>query len=213
MVALVGPSGSGKSTIVDLLNRYFDPQAGCIKIDGAQIKSFTQDSLHRNIGMVLQDTALFNDTIAANIAFARPDASQDEIEAAAKAANADSFIAKLPDGYATEVGERGACLSGGERQRVAIARAILKDAPILVFDEASSNLDSESEALVQESIHWLSKRKTLFVIAHRLSTIKRADLILVVENGRIVEQGSHLELIEKGGLYCRLVAMQNISSH
>lgn len=175
-VALVGPSGGGKTTIVDLLNRFYDPQQGRVTIDGINIKTVTQQSLHRQIGMVLQDTPLFTDSIGNNIAFGKPGATQEEIVAAAKAAYAHDFIMKLPKGYDTPV--RGQLLSGGERQRVAIARAILKDAPILVFDEASANLDSESEALVHESIQAMRGKRTMLVIAHRLSTVKKADLIL-----------------------------------
>jgi ATP-binding cassette subfamily B protein len=211
-VALVGPSGSGKTTIVDLLNRFFDPQSGSVSIDGVDVRDVTQLSLHRNIGMVLQDTPLFNDTIRNNIAFGKHDATEEEIVAAAKAAYAHDFIMRLPMGYETKVrGSQG--LSGGERQRIAIARALLKSAPILVFDEASANLDSESEALVHQSMQALRGERTMLVIAHRLSTVKKADMILVVENGRIVESGTHVELIEAGGLYCKLVALQSLSTN
>ncbi|HEY9776345.1 MAG TPA: ABC transporter ATP-binding protein [Planktothrix sp.] len=213
MVALVGPSGSGKTTIVDLLNRFYDPQIGRVLLDGVDVRELKQKSLRSHIGMVLQDTALFNDTIKNNIACARPDASDDEIARAARAAGADRFIEKKPEGYATQVGERGVLLSGGERQRIAIARAILKDPQIFIFDEASSNLDAESEELVQQAITELAKTKTVFVIAHRLSTIRKADLILVLRGGEIVEQGRHDELVEKGGLYHKLVAVQAISLH
>ena len=211
-VALVGPSGSGKTTIIDLLNRFYDPARGRILVDGVDIRDVTQNSLRKNIGMVLQDTALFNDTVRNNIAIADLQASDEQIQAAAKAASADRFIAKLSNGYDTEVGERGACLSGGERQRIAIARAILKNPPILVFDEASSNLDSESEAIVQEAIEQLSGNKTLMIIAHRLSTIKRADVILVIENGKVVESGKHDDLVKAGGTYSRLVSLQSMTA-
>jgi ABC-type multidrug transport system fused ATPase/permease subunit len=207
-VALVGPSGGGKTTLVDLINRFYDPQSGRVRIDGVDVRDVTQDSLHKQIGMVLQDTPLFTDTVRNNIAFGRPGATDAEIEEAAKKANAHDFIVRLPKGYDTPV--RGQLLSGGERQRIAIARAVLKDAPILVFDEASANLDSESEALVHQSIQAMRGQRTMFVIAHRLSTIKRADLILVIQNGEIVEQGKHVELVEAGGLYCKLVALQSL---
>jgi len=209
-VALVGPSGSGKTTIIDLLNRYYDPAGGAILIDGTDIRQVTQKSLRHNIGMVLQDTALFNDTVRNNIAIANEEASDEEIFAAARAASADKFITKLSDGYDTQVGERGASVSGGERQRLAIARAILKNPPILIFDEASSNLDSQSEAVVQEAIEQLAGNKTLIIIAHRLSTIKKADLILVIENGQVVESGGHEDLVRAGGTYSRLVSLQDI---
>jgi ATP-binding cassette, subfamily B, bacterial len=209
MVALVGPSGGGKTTVVDLLNRFYDPQSGRITIDGTDIRDVTQNSLHANIAMVLQDTPLFNDTVRNNIGFGKPNATDEEIQAAARDANAHGFISRLPMGYDTPV--RGQLVSGGERQRIAIARAILKDAPILVFDEASASLDSESEALVQASIEAMRGQRTMFVIAHRLSTIKKADLILVLQNGEIVEQGKHVELVEAGGLYCKLVALQSLA--
>jgi ABC-type multidrug transport system fused ATPase/permease subunit len=209
-VALVGPSGGGKTTLVDLLNRFYDPQSGRISIDGVDIRTATQDSLHKQIAMVLQDTPLFTDTVRNNIAFGKPGATEEEIIAAAKKASAHDFISRLPLGYETPV--RGQLLSGGERQRIAIARAILKDAPILVFDEASASLDSQSEALVHQSIEAMRGQRTMFVIAHRLSTIKKADVILVLQNGQIVEQGKHVELIERGGLYCKLVALQSLGA-
>jgi ATP-binding cassette subfamily B protein len=210
-VALVGPSGSGKTTVIDMLNRFYDPWSGSVEIDGVDIRKVTQKSLRSHIGMVLQDTALFNDTIRANIAIAKPKATEAEIEAAATAANVTSFVSRMPQGFDTPVGERGATLSGGERQRVAIARAILKDPPILVSDEATSNLDSESEKSVQEAMERMRGKKTMFIIAHRLSTIRQADVILVLENGRVVEQGKHADLIAKGGLYAKLVALQTLT--
>lgn len=211
LVALVGPSGSGKTTIVDLISRFYDPQSGRITIDGYDLRDVSQHSLRESIGMVLQDTILFHDTIANNIACARPDASREEVIAAARAANVMSFVDKLPDGLETVVGERGSKLSGGERQRVAIARAILKNPRIYIFDEASSNLDAESEALIQQSIEKLSLGKTVFIIAHRLATVQRADLILVVSDGQIAERGKHQELMHAGGIYRQLVEKQQIT--
>ena len=211
-VAIVGPSGSGKTTLVDLLNRFYDPQQGSVLIDGKDLKSVNQKSLRKQIGMVLQDTALFNDTVRNNLMLANPDATPEQLALATRAANVDSFVARFPEGIDTEVGARGASVSGGERQRLAIARALLKNPAILVFDEASSNLDSDSESLVQEAIAQLRGTKTLLVIAHRLSTIKTADLILVVEHGTLVEQGTHAELIKLGGVYSRLAAWQSLAS-
>jgi ATP-binding cassette subfamily B protein len=208
-VAIVGHSGAGKTTLADLLNRYYDPQEGEILVDGVNIGNVTQKSLRRQIGMVLQDTALFNVSIRDNIRCANSEACDEEVVAAAKVANAHSFITRFPNGYDTICGERGVLVSAGERQRIAIARAILKNPPIFVFDEASSNLDSESEAFVQEAIEKLSQDKTVFVIAHRLSTIKKADTILVVDEGKIAEQGTHDELYASGGLYTRLVNLQS----
>jgi ATP-binding cassette subfamily B protein len=213
MVAFVGPSGSGKTTVIDLLARYFDPQSGRVLLDGVDIREFKQKSLRNHIAMVLQDTALFNDTIKNNIACARPNATDDEIFATAKAAGVDLFVERKQNRYETVVGERGAMLSGGERQRVAIARAILKDPQIIIFDEASSNLDAESEELVHKAIANLAKTKTVFVIAHRLSTIRDADLIIVLKHGEIVEQGNHEQLLRNQGLYHKLVAVQALSVH
>jgi ABC-type multidrug transport system fused ATPase/permease subunit len=210
IVALVGPSGAGKTTIVDLICRFYDPLSGYVRIDGIDIKKMTQKSLRKHIGMVLQDTALFNDTIKNNIAYARPDATVEEIVAAAEAANAHCFIERLAEGYETKVGERAAFLSGGERQRIAIARTILKNPAIFIFDEASSQLDSESEMLIQEAVQRLILGKTAFIIAHRLSTIVNADLILVVKDGQILEQGNHEQLVRRRGLYHRLVSFQSI---
>ena len=206
-VALVGPTGSGKSTFVKLVQRLYDVEAGAILIDGQDVRSVTQQSLRRGIALVPQDPALFHRSLRENIAYAKPDASDAEIEAAAKRARAHDFIAKLPKGYDTEVGERGVKLSGGERQRVALARAFLADAAILVLDEATSSLDVETEREVQAAMAELKAGRTTIVIAHRLSTVREADRILVFDGGRIVEQGRHAELINARGLYARLNAL------
>jgi subfamily B ATP-binding cassette protein MsbA len=195
MVAIVGSSGAGKTTLVDLLPRFYDPQNGAIRIDGVDIRDVSLVSLRAQIGVVSQHTILFNDTVRANIAYGMPDAPLSKVKAAARQANADGFISRLRDGYDTEVGEQGLKLSGGERQRLAIARALLKDAPILILDEATSALDSESESVVQEALDTLMRGRTTFVIAHRLSTVRNAGMIVVVEEGRIVEKGSHEELL------------------
>jgi subfamily B ATP-binding cassette protein MsbA len=208
VVALVGPSGSGKSTLVDLLGRFYEARAGRVALDGVDIRDLRLADVRRQLGIVSQETVLFHDTVRANIAYGRPDATDEEIVGAARAAHAHDFIVRLPHGYDTLVGERGTELSGGERQRVAIARAILQDAPILVFDEATSALDAESERLVQDAIARLLQGRTVFVIAHRLSTVRRADQIVVLEDGRIVERGSHADLLTSGGLYRRLHDLQ-----
>ncbi|NKQ37680.1 MAG: ABC transporter ATP-binding protein [Chloroflexi bacterium] len=210
VVALVGPSGAGKSTLISLIPRFYDVADGRITIDGHDVRDMQLLSLRRQIGIVPQETTLFSDTVYENIRYGKLEATEAEIETAAKAANAHDFILnELPDGYATLVGERGVKLSGGQRQRVAIARAILKDPRILILDEATSSLDSESEALVQEALERLMHGRTSFVIAHRLSTVLNADTILVLDRGRIVEQGSHDELIlSQDGLYFRLYSMQ-----
>ncbi len=208
-VGLVGISGSGKTTLTKLLLRFADVNEGEIDIDGQNIRYVTQQSLRENIAYVPQETALFHRSIAENIAYGKPGASQTEIVKAAKLANADEFIRDLPDGYNTLVGERGVKLSGGQRQRVAIARAILKDAPILVLDEATSALDSESEALIQDALKKLMKGRTSIVIAHRLSTVADLDRIIVLDKGKIIEQGSHQELLETGGAYSKLWARQS----
>ena len=208
VVALVGPSGAGKSTVVDLVGRFYEVTGGRILMDGIDIRDLRLADLRGQLGIVSQETVLFHDTVRANIAYGRPDAGDEDIEAAARAANAHEFIAAMPQGYHTLVGERGTQLSGGQRQRIAIARAILRDPPILIFDEATSALDTESERLVQDAIERLLKGRTVFVIAHRLSTVQRADRILVMERGRIVERGDHATLLAAGGLYQRLYELQ-----
>ena len=207
-VAIVGPSGSGKSTIVNLVARFYDVAAGAVLVDGRDVRDVTVESLRRQIGIVLQENVLFSGTLEDNIRYGRAEATREEVQAAALAANAHEFIAKLPDGYATVVGERGAKLSGGQRQRIAIARAILRDPRILIFDEATSALDTQSERLIQQAMERLMKGRTAFVIAHRLSTIQKADVILVMEQGRLAEQGTHAELLARGGLYAKLHALQ-----
>lgn len=208
VVAIVGPSGSGKSTLVNLIPRFYDPTKGEVLIDGRDIKGVTVSSLRGQIGIVTQETILFHDTIKANIAYGGQSAPDEEIIKAAKIANAHDFISKLPQGYDTVVGERGHRISGGERQRIAIARAVLKNEPILILDEATSQLDMESEAVVQDAIEKLMKGRTVFVIAHRLSTVKFATRIMVLDKGRIVETGTHEELLRKNGLYKRLYDLQ-----
>lgn len=209
VVAIVGPSGAGKSTLVDMLPRFIQPQRGVILIDGVPINVYTRRSLRSSLGIVSQEMVIFNETVLANIAYGdQSGVSQEAIEAAARAANAHSFIEHLPQGYATLLGERGTRLSGGERQRIALARVLLRDPPILILDEATSALDTESERLVQEAIGRLLENRTVFVIAHRLSTVARADLIVVLDGGRIVEQGRHSQLVSGGGLYQRLHALQ-----
>jgi len=202
--ALVGPSGSGKSTLITLLARFYDPSGGRILIDGKDIRQFNVHSLRRQIGIVMQDNILFSGTLADNIRYGRPGATDEEMKMAAVAAHADEFISKLPHGYETWLGEKGVQLSGGQRQRIAIARVVLKDPRILILDEATSALDTESERLVQAALEKLMSQRTSIVIAHRLSTIRNADCILVLDQGRIVERGSHLELLRKNGVYSRL---------
>ena len=208
MIAIVGRSGAGKTTLVNLVPRFYDVTGGRILVDGVDIRNVTLASLRAQIGIVTQETILFDDSVARNIAYGRPAASMQEIEAAARAAHAHEFIVTLQQGYDTFIGERGQRLSGGQRQRLAIARAILKDSPILVLDEATSSLDSESELLVQEALANLMKNRTSFVIAHRLSTIRRADAIIVMDRGRVVETGRHDELLARGKLYARLYELQ-----
>ena len=207
-LALVGSSGAGKSTVVRLLFRFYDVSAGAVLIDGQDLREVTQESLRAAIGLVPQDTVLFNDTIRANIAYGRPGAAQAEIEAAAQAAQIHDFVERLPDGYDTVVGERGLKLSGGEKQRVAIARALLKDPRILIFDEATSALDSRAEKAIQAELERISQGRTTLVIAHRLSTVMDADLILVLTHGRIAERGTHAQLLEAKGEYARMWALQ-----
>ncbi len=211
-VAVVGPSGAGKSTLARLLFRFYDVQGGRITIDGQDLKRVTQASLRRQIGIVPQDTVLFNDTIEYNIAYGRPGATREEVEAAARAAHIHEFIASTPQGYDTMVGERGLKLSGGEKQRVAIARTLLKNPPILIFDEATSALDSANERAIQAELASAARNKTALVIAHRLSTVVDAHEILVLEDGRIVERGRHHDLLARGGRYARMWAMQQSAS-
>jgi ATP-binding cassette, subfamily B, bacterial MsbA len=209
MIAIVGRSGAGKTTLVNLLPRFYDVTGGAILVDGVDVRDVTLASLRSQIGIVTQETVLFDDSIANNIAYGAPQASQAEIEAAARAANAHDFIQTLPDGYSTVIGERGQRISGGQRQRIAIARALLRNAPILVLDEATSALDAESELLVQEALGHLMMNRTSFVIAHRLSTIRRADAIIVLERGKIVEVGRHDDLLARpSGAYAALYQMQ-----
>ncbi|PYP01175.1 MAG: antibiotic ABC transporter ATP-binding protein [Gemmatimonadetes bacterium] len=208
VVAVVGPSGAGKTTLVDLLPRFYEPTHGEILMDGVPIARFTRTSLRRLMGIVSQETILLNDTVLANISYGRSDFTLEQVQAAARAANAHDFVSQLPEGYHTLLGERGTRLSGGERQRIAIARALLRDPPILILDEATSALDMESERLVQEAIDRLMAHRTTFVIAHRLATVQHADLIVVLAEGRVVERGSHATLYAAGGLYRRLHDMQ-----
>jgi ATP-binding cassette subfamily B protein len=207
-IALVGPSGAGKTTLLTLLQRFYDPTAGTVRVDGVDLRTLKQRSVRAQIGAVMQDALLFNETVRDNIGYGRPDASMKEIEDAARAANAHDFILRLPKGYDTVVGERGSRLSAGERQRIAIARALLKRPAILILDEPTSALDAESEALVQEALDRVMAGRTTFSIAHRLSTVVNADRILVLRDGRIVEQGTHAQLVMRGGHYARLVATQ-----
>lgn len=209
VVAIIGKSRVGKSTIVKLLLRFYDPQRGSIFIDSHNIKDITQKSLRQNVGVVMQDTAIFNDTAYNNIAYAKPKATHNEIVKAAKIANAHEFIKKLPDGYETVVGERGVRLSGGEQQRINIARAVLKNPPVLILDEATSQLDSESEKLIQDALWKLIKGRTSIIIAHRLSTVMKADLIVVLDKGKISEMGTHDELVKKKGIYNKLFEIQS----
>lgn len=209
-MAIVGPSGVGKTTLVDLIPRFYDPKKGRILIDGVDTKCVTLQSLRQQIAIVTQETILFNDTIKGNIIYGRPDASVGEIEEAAIQAHAHDFIRHFPQGYDAVIGDRGMKLSGGERQRIAIARALLKNPPILILDEATSQLDSESERLVQEALDRLIRGRTVFLIAHRLSTVRHAHSIVVLDKGMVIQQGSHAELITSDGLYKRLYQMQDL---
>jgi subfamily B ATP-binding cassette protein MsbA len=208
VAAIVGPSGSGKSTLINLLARFYDPASGSVLVDGFDIRTAAADSFRRQIGIVLQENILFSGTLEDNLKYGKPEATREEIIEAAKTANAHNFIVSLPDGYSTVVGERGAQMSGGQRQRIAIARAIIKNPRILIFDEATSALDLASERLIQEAMERVMNGRTTFIIAHRLSTIQKADRILVMDQGRLIEQGTHAELQAIGGLYARLYALQ-----
>ena len=208
VTAVVGSSGAGKTTLVNLLPRFYPITSGVLRVDGVDIRDVTLRSLREQMAIVTQETILFNDTVWNNICYGRPGLPQERVEAAAKAALAHEFILELPQGYHTMLGDRGQRLSGGQRQRIAIARAILKDSPILILDEATSELDSESEMLVQRALSNLMLGRTSFVIAHRLSTIRRADKIIVLDDGTIAEAGTHQELLARGGTYARLYEMQ-----
>ena len=210
-IALVGPSGGGKSTLSELIPRFYDVTSGEILFDGKSIKDYTQESLRSKMSIVSQETVLFNDSIEGNILMGRPTATHDEVVEACKVANAHGFITEAPEGYDTNIGDRGTKLSGGQRQRLSIARAVLKNPEILILDEATSALDTESEKLVQDALTNLLKGRTSIVIAHRLSTIYNADRIYVIDQGRVAEQGTHSELLEKGGIYAHLIEMQSFS--
>ena len=204
----VGPTGAGKTTLVSLIPRFYDPDSGTVKIDGRDIRGFTQKSVRQQISFILQETLLFHGPVWSNIAYGKPGASRSEILRAAELANAHEFIEKMPQGYDTLIGERGATLSGGQRQRIAIARAVIRNSPILIMDEPSSGLDAASERLVMEALDRLMEGKTSIAIAHRLSTIQRANNIFVMRDGRIVETGRHEELLRSGGLYAELYEIQ-----
>jgi subfamily B ATP-binding cassette protein MsbA len=212
MVALVGMSGAGKTTLADLIPRFYDVTSGRISLDGADIRDLTLESLRGQIGIVSQHTFLFDDTVRNNIAYGNPQRSMEDVIAAAKAANAHDFVSAMPRGYDSKVGEMGMQLSGGQRQRLAIARALLKNAPILILDEATSSLDSESERLVQDALEKLMTTRTTLVIAHRLSTIRNADRIVVLVDGAVAEEGTHEELLSRNGPYSRLYNLQLLES-
>ena len=207
-VALVGPSGAGKSTVFNLILRFYDAQAGAVLVDGLPVADVDPHELRSRIALVPQDVALFDDTVLENIRYGRPDAGDEEVRRAAAAAHAQGFVSALPQGYSTRLGERGVTLSGGQRQRLALARAVLRDAPVLLLDEATSALDAESEAAVQQALERITEGRTTLIIAHRLATVQRADRILVLDEGRIVEEGRHAELVRRGGLYARLAELQ-----
>lgn len=206
--AIVGPSGSGKTTICSLLARFYDPNEGKILVGGHDLRELTCDSLLSNISMVFQNVYLFHDTVRANICFGKPDATEEEMIAAAKKARCHDFIMEMPNGYDTVIGEGGGTLSGGEKQRISIARAILKNAPIIILDEATASIDPENEHLIQGAITELTRGKTIITIAHRLATIQNADQILVVEDGKIEEKGTHAELLQKDGRYKRFIEIR-----
>jgi ATP-binding cassette subfamily B protein len=210
LVALIGPTGSGKTSLVNLIPRFYDVTEGRVLVDGKDVRNVDLVALRKQIGIVLQTSLLFSDTIKANIAYGRPEASMDEVLAAARAAQAHEFIEGFTNGYDTIVGERGVTLSGGQRQRVAIARALLMNPRILILDDSTSSVDTQTEKLIQSALDTLMEGRTTFVIAHRLSTVRRADLILVMEDGRIVERGTHEELLKRGGLYKEIHDLQLI---
>jgi ATP-binding cassette subfamily B protein len=207
-VAIVGPSGAGKSTVFQLLLRFYDPQSGRIVLDGVDTRQMSLQDLRQRVGIVPQDAVIFSTSALENIRYGKPEASDAEVRAAASAAFADGFISALPQGYDTFLGERGVRLSGGQRQRIAIARAMLKNPPLLLLDEATSALDAESERVVQEALESAMRDRTTLVIAHRLATVQKADLIVVLDHGRLVEQGTHAELVAQGGVYAGLAALQ-----
>jgi subfamily B ATP-binding cassette protein MsbA len=211
-IAFVGPSGAGKTTITDLIARFYDVSEGSILIDGVDIRKFNQEDLRQLVGIVNQESILFNDTVRNNIALGRPELTLEQVESAAKAAFAHDFISEMDLGYETEIGERGGKLSGGQKQRLSIARALLKDPEILILDEATSALDSQSEKAVQMALESLMRNRTSLIVAHRLSTVMHADKIVVLDKGKIVEIGKHQELIAKGGLYYNLIQLQELGS-